>query len=61
MKKKRKKYQNLAFLYLDHILGEINSITKVGYIDFYNLEENKTVKESISLLQLRSIIAQELY
>jgi hypothetical protein len=54
-------YKSLAFLYLDHILGEFNTITKVGYIDFHNLEEDKTVDESISVLELRNLIASELY
>ena len=54
-------YQSLAFLYLDHILGEFNSITKVGYIDFHHLDENKKVENSISLLELRNLIAENLY
>lgn len=54
-------YQSLAFLYFDHILGEFNSIRKVGYIDFHHLDEGKTVKDSISLLELRNLIATELY
>ena len=55
------KYKSLAFLYLDHILGEFNTITKVGYIDFQNLEKGKNIEGSISLLELRNLIAQELY
>lgn len=54
-------YQSLAFLYLDHILGEFNSITKVGYIDFHHLDENKKVENSISLIELRNLIAENLY
>ncbi len=54
-------YQSLAFLYLDHILGEFNSITKVGYIDFHHLDENKKVANSISLIELRNLIAENLY
>jgi len=61
MNKDEKKYQTLAFLYLDHILGEFNSITKVRYIDFHNLDEGKTIKNSISLLQLRKLIEEKLY
>ncbi len=56
-----KKYQTLAFLYLDHILGEFNTITKVGYIDFYHLGDNKRVQQSISILELRALIEKELY
>ncbi len=54
-------YQSLAFLYLDHILGEFNSITKVGYIDFHHLDENKKVENSMSLIELRNLIAENLY
>lgn len=54
-------YQSLAFLYLDHILGEFNTIMKVGYINFRHLDVNKKVKDGISLLELRNLIAKELY
>jgi len=61
MNEDEKKYQSLAFLYLDHILGEFNTITKVGYIDFHHLDKEKTVKDSITILELRNLIARELY
>lgn len=61
MNKDEKNHKSLAFLYLDHILGEFNSITKVGYIDFYHLDDNKTVENSISLLGLRKLITENLY
>lgn len=54
-----KKHQALSFLYLDHILGEYNTITKVGYIDFYNLENNKNIDNGISILELRKLIEKE--
>ncbi len=54
-------YQSLAFLYLDHILGEFNSITKIGYIDFHHLDEGKKIQDSISLTELRNLIAENLY
>ncbi|WMJ75525.1 hypothetical protein RCC89_20525 [Cytophagaceae bacterium ABcell3] len=54
-------FKSLAFLYLDHILGEYNTITKVGFIDFYHLEEGKTVKNGISVLELRKLIERELH
>lgn len=53
------KRQTLSFLYLDHILGEYNTITKVGYIDFYNLESNTNVDNAISILELRKLIEKE--
>jgi len=61
MNKDESLYQSLAFLYLYHILGEFNSITKVGYIDFHHLDENKKVENSISLIELRNLIAENLY
>lgn len=61
MYKDEENYKSLAFLYLDHILGEFNSITKVGYIDFYNLDEGKTVENGITILELRNLIVKELY
>lgn len=61
MAKDEKKYQHLAFLYMDHMLGEFNTITKVGAIDFYDLEGEQKIKDSISLLQLRKLIEKELY
>jgi hypothetical protein len=61
MNKDEKKYQTLAFLYLDHILGEFNTITKVGSIVFRHLDEGKTIENSINLLQLRKLIEDKLY
>ena len=61
MNKDEKRYQSLAFLYLDHILGEFNTITKVRFIDFYNLEDGKSVENGISILELRKLIEEQLY
>jgi len=61
MNKDPKAYQTLAFLYMDHILGEFNVITRVGYIDFKHLDEEKSVGGSISLLKLRKLIEEKLY
>ena len=55
------KYQTIAWLYLDNILGEFNSITKIGYVDFFNLEDGKTVKNGITILELRKLIDKEIY
>ena len=55
------KYQTMAWLYLDNILGEFNSITKLGYVDFLNLEDGQTVKNGISILELRNLIDKEIY
>ena len=61
MNKNEKGYQHLAFLYFDHILGEFNTITRVGYIEFFDLESDKTINDSINLLELRKFIEKELY
>ncbi len=61
MNKDPRKYQTLAFLYLDHVLGEFNVITKVGYIDFKHLGEDEFIEDSISLFELRKLIEDELY
>jgi len=61
MSQDEKGYQHLAFLYFDHILGEFNTITRVGYIEFFDLENDKMIKDSISLLELRKFIEKELY
>ena len=61
MKKNEKKYKALAFLYMDHILGEFNTITKVGHIDFIHLDEDKSIDDSVSLLELRKLIEDKLY
>jgi len=57
----KKKYQSLAWLYLDHILGEFNTISKIGNIDFYNLEKDKSVEGGMSILEFRKLIETELY
>lgn len=55
------RYKSLSFLYLDHILGEYNTITKVGYIDFYHLDNDKNVVNGISILELRKLIEKQFY
>jgi len=61
MNKDEKNYQTLAFLYLDHILGEYNTMTKIGFIDFHHLDEGKSVEGGISVLELRKLIETEIY
>ncbi len=55
-----KRYQSLAWLYLDHILGEFNTITKIGYVKFFHLEKDKSLKNGISVIELRKHIETEL-
>ncbi len=54
-----KRYRSLGFLYLDHVLGEFNVMTRVGYIDFELL--NKREPHFIGLIELRNVIEQNLY
>jgi hypothetical protein len=61
MNNDEKNHQHLAFLYFDHILGEFNTITRVGYIDFHHLDENQSIENTINLTELRKLIEQELY
>ena len=61
LNKDEKRYKSLAYLYLDHILGEFNSITKIRYVDFYHLDEDKSVKGGIGILELRKLIEEKLY
>ncbi len=57
----KEKYQTMAWLYLDNILGEFNSITKIRYADFFHLDEGQIVRDSISILELRKRIDKEIY
>ncbi|SDY09023.1 hypothetical protein SAMN05444411_1223 [Lutibacter oricola] len=58
---KDKRYESLAWLYLDHILGEFNTISKVGAVIFEKVNEKKEKDELISILELRKLIDKELY
>ena len=53
------RFKPLGFLYLDHILGEFNVMTRVGYIDFEPLYELEP--QLIGLLELRNLIQENLY
>ncbi len=55
------KYKTMAWIYLDNILGEFNTIKKLGYVDFFHLDEGKKVKDSISILDLRHQMDREIY
>lgn len=54
-------YKTITWIYLDNILGEFNSISKLGYVDFFNLEEGQKLEDSISILELRHQIDKEIY
>jgi hypothetical protein len=51
------RYKSLAFLYLDHFVGEYAVMTKIGYIDFDNLSKNA---DGVALEEFRKIIGIEL-
>ena len=55
------RYRSLGYLYLDHFLGEFNTITRVGQIDFLSWESLKDNIETIDLLTLRNEISNKLY
>lgn len=55
------RFISLAFLYLDHILGEFNVLTRVDYIDFLGWDKLNNKFESIDLLTLRKEIEVNLY
>ncbi|AIY13875.1 hypothetical protein [Cellulophaga baltica] len=61
MKSDEHKYKTIAWICLDNILGEFNSIKKLGFVDFYHLEEGKTVENGISILDLRHQMDKEIY
>jgi hypothetical protein len=54
-------YKSMTFLYLDHTIGEFNTMTKVRAIDFKHLDEDQSLSNSISLTDLRKLIEKELY
>ena len=51
------RYKSLAFLYLDHFIGEYNVMTKIGEIDFDILKQDK---DSVTLAELQGIINTDL-
>lgn len=53
--------KQVALLYLDHILGEFNTLTRVGEISFCNLKEKDKFKQGINLIELRQVIEREFY
>lgn len=55
------RFISLAFLYLDHILGEYNVLSRVGQIDFLGWDKLSDKIEIIDLLSLRKEIEDNLY
>lgn len=54
------RYGNLAFLYLDHFIGEYNVMTKIGEIEFKKLGLFTKRQGLISLDELKKLIASTL-
>lgn len=50
------RYKALAFLYLDHFVGEYTVMTKIGHIEFRQRERLNSPGDQISLQELRAII-----
>jgi hypothetical protein len=51
------RYKSLAFLYLDHFIGEYHVMTRVGHIEFGPLKEGSN---SISMTEFREMIHAQL-
>jgi hypothetical protein len=60
-KEEDNRYKNLGFLYLDHILGEYNVLTRVGSIEFFGWDKVDENIDCIDLLTLRKEIEDNLY
>jgi hypothetical protein len=58
--KDEKKYKSLAFLYLQHIIGEFNTMTRVGRISYEDLEPAENMEDLISLLEFRKLIEEQI-
>ena len=54
------RFGNLAFLYLDHFIGEFNVMTKIGAVEFKKLGIFTNKKKLISLEELKEIIVTSL-
>ena len=50
------RYKGLAFLYLDHMVGEYNVMTKIGQIEFKKMGLFTSSADKVSLQELRTII-----
>jgi len=50
------RYKSLAFLYLDHFVGEYNVMTKIGRITFKKLGILSKPKNPVELQELRAIV-----
>ena len=46
---------------LDHVVGEINVMTRIDSIDFLNWEDLKEENDTFTLLELRKEIEEKLY
>ena len=53
--------ETLAWLYMDHVLGEYNTITKVGAVIFRDWKNIENENDLLSLLEIRKLIESELY
>ena len=49
------RYKSLAFLYLDHLVGEYNVMTKIGDIEFKKLGFFTSTSDKVTLQEFRAI------
>ncbi len=54
-------FKTVGFLMLDHVVGEINVMTRIDSIDFLNWEDLKEENDTFTLLELRKEIEEKLY
>jgi len=50
------RYKGLAFLYLDHLVGEYNVMTKIGNIEFKKLGLFTRTTDKVTLQELRIVV-----
>jgi len=60
-KSDEKLFRTMAFISLDHAIGEFNTITRVGHIDFNDLSDLPQEAVTINLDDLRVLIEENLY
>ncbi len=52
------RYKGLAFLYLDHLVGEYTVMTQIGQIEFKTLEPSINSENKLTLQELKAIVEQ---
>lgn len=55
-REKDDRYKALAFLYLDHLVGEYNVMTRIGQIEFKKLGLFSSSSDKVALREFRAIV-----